>query len=164
MVAKLGGAAKQADGRVLHLDRLNIGPRLTLCFVFIIVAMLVGNAVLLWQFQQVRAQAERLSGVDQELIVVLQAHANLMSFYERMDTLVHSEDADELVTEAESLRNALLEDSRRSRNALSRLPPEVQLDPTLLPTLEAIQDALPAELGAITLLAKSRDWRLFACA
>jgi PAS domain S-box-containing protein len=159
VVAKLGGAAKQADGRVLHLDRLNIGPRLTLCFVFIIVAMLVGNAVLLWQFQQVRAQAERLSGVDQELIVVLQAHANLMSFYERMDTLVHSEDADELVTEAESLRNALLEDSRRSRNALSRLPPEVQLDPTLLPTLEAIQDALPAELGAITLLAKSRDWQ-----
>ena len=63
------------------------------------------------------------------------------------------------MTQAESLRSALLEESRRSRNALNRLPREVQLDPTLLPTLEAIQDALPAELAAITALAKSKDWQ-----
>src|SRR5215469_12112241 len=37
--------------------------------------------------------------------------------------------------------------------------PTVQLDPTLLPTLEAIQDALPPQLDAITALAESRDWQ-----
>jgi PAS domain S-box-containing protein len=121
--------------------------------------MLMGNAILLWQFQRAREQAERLSGIDQELIVVLQAHTRLMSFYERLEAIADSEDAPKLVTETESLRNALLEDSRRSRNVLSRLPPEVQPDPTLLPTLEAIQDALPAELADITELAKSRDWQ-----
>jgi PAS domain S-box-containing protein len=141
------------------LHRLNIGPRLTLCFVFIILAMLAGNAVLLWQFHRASDQAERLSGVDQELIAVLQAHTSLMSFYERLDDLAHSEDTTGLLSEAEHLRAALLEDSRRSQNVLSRLPPEVQMDPTLLPTLEAIQDALPAELGAITALAKSKDWQ-----
>jgi PAS domain S-box-containing protein len=159
VVAKLAGWAKQAGDRVFPFHRLNIGPRLTFCFVLIILAMLLGNAVLLWQFHRVSDQAQRLSGVDQELIAVLQAHTSLMSFYERLDDLAHSEDTAELITEAEVLRNALLENSRRSRSVLSHLPPEVQLDPTLLPTLEAIQGALPAELGAITALAKSKDWQ-----
>jgi nitrogen fixation/metabolism regulation signal transduction histidine kinase len=34
----------------------------------------------------------------------------------------------------------------------------VQLDPALLPTLLSIQDTLPAELEAITALAKSNEW------
>ena len=159
MVAKLAGWAKQAGNRPFRLRRLNIGPRLTLCFVFSILAMLLGNAVLLWQFHKARVQAERLNGVDQELIVVLQAHTNLMSFYERLDGLAHSENTAELVTEAELLRNDLLEDSRRTGNSLTSLPPKLKLDPTLVSTLEAIQDALPAELAAITDLAKSKDWQ-----
>jgi PAS domain S-box-containing protein len=159
VVAKLAGGARQAGERTLRLQRLNIGPRLTLCFILIILAMLLGNAVLLWQFYQARVQAERLTGVDQELIVVLQAHTNLMSFYERLETLADSENTPELVKEAGLLHQDLLESSGRISNALSRLPPEVQLDPTLVPTLEVLQDALPAELQAVTDLAKAKDWQ-----
>jgi signal transduction histidine kinase len=157
VVRKLRVWAKQASGRA-RLRRLNIGPRLTLCFAFIILAMLVGNAVLLWQFHIVRDQTQRLHGVDQALVLVLQAHTNLMSFYERLDALAHSQDTARLVTEAGPLRTALIEDSRRTRNAFRRLPAAVQLDPTVQPTLEAIQSALPAQLEAITILATSEDW------
>src|SRR5262249_42076420 len=45
------------------------------------------------------------------------------------------------------------------RNALSRLAPEVRLDPTLLPTLSAIQWELPAQLQSMQMLAKSGDWK-----
>ncbi|MGB7283015.1 MAG: sigma 54-interacting transcriptional regulator, partial [Candidatus Acidiferrum sp.] len=91
--------------------------------------------------------------------ILLQAHTNLMAFYDRVDELAHSENSGELVAEAEPLRKALIEDSRRTRNALSRLPAEVQMDPTLVPALQAIEDALPAELDAITDLAKLNDWQ-----
>jgi PAS domain S-box-containing protein len=155
LVAKFARWVKQAS---FPLHRVNIGPRLTFGFVFIIVSMLVGNSILIWQFQKARKEAERLSGVDQELITVLQAHTNLMSFYERLDALAQSENTGLLVAEAEALRNALAEDSRHSRTVLSRLPPEVQLDPTVLPTLVAIQDALPSQLEAVTVLAKSGQW------
>jgi DNA-binding NtrC family response regulator/HAMP domain-containing protein len=158
LVAKLTRWAKQAGENTFLLHRLNIGPRLTLCFLSIILALLVGSGVLVRQFYQARAQIERLSGVNQELIAVLQAHTNLMSFYERLDALVHSENTSLLVREVEALRTAVLEASRRSTNVLSRLPPDVQPDPTLLPTLVAIQGALPAELEAITVLAKSGEW------
>jgi signal transduction histidine kinase len=158
VLEKLAGWAKKVGESTFHLHRFNIGPRLTLCFLFIILALLVGNAVSLWQFHLARTQADRLSGVDQELIAVLQAHTSLMSFYERLDVLAQSESTGQLVREVEALRNAILQDSRRSRDALSRLPPEVQLDPALLPTLLSIQDSLPAELEAITALAKSNEW------
>src|SRR4029077_5618060 len=45
-----------------------------------------------------------------------------------------------------------------SRDALNRLPPEVRLDPALLPTLLSIHGSLPAELEAIAALAKSNEW------
>ena len=80
----------------------------------------------------------------------MQAHTSLMSFYERVDVLAHSESTGQLVREVEALRNAILQDSRRSRDTLARLATQVQLDPALLPTLMSIQDSLPAELEAIT--------------
>jgi len=156
--AKLARWAKEAGEKTLHLHRLNIGPRLTLCFVFIILAMLLGNAVLLWQFQLARVQAQRLSSVDQELVTVLQVHTSLMAFYERLDVLAQSEDTVRLIKEVEASREALLDETQRSRDILRRLSTEVQVDPTLLPTVEALQGALPEQLDAITALAESRDW------
>jgi PAS domain S-box-containing protein len=150
--------AKQVVEGGFRLHRLNIGPRLTVCFLLIILAMLLGNGVLLWQFHQAREQAERLAGVDQELIAVLEAHTSLMSFYERLDVLAQSQDTILLLKQIETLQNAVLEDTQRARNALSRLPPEVPVDPTLLPTLLAIQGELPAQLEAIATLAKSGAW------
>jgi signal transduction histidine kinase/HAMP domain-containing protein len=158
VLAKLARWAEKVGESTFHLHRFNIGLRLTLCFLFIILALLVGNAVSLWQFHLARTQADRLRGVDQELIAVLQAHTSLMSFYERLDVLADSQNIGQLVSEVEGLRNAILQESRRSRDALSRLPPEVQMDPALLPTLLSIQDTLPAELEAITALAKSNEW------
>jgi signal transduction histidine kinase len=155
----LGSILKQTRAHVSLLRQLNIGPRLTLCFAFIILAMLAGDAILLWQFQAAQAQAERLRGVDEELITVLQAHANLMSFYEVLDVLAHSEDTAQLLREAENLNKTLRKDSGESRSALNRLPPEVQPDPALQPALEAMQQSLPSQLEAIKLLAQAGEWQ-----
>jgi PAS domain S-box-containing protein len=149
---------KQAAAKAPRLRRLNIGPRLTICFAFIILAMLSGNAILLLEIQTIRDQSERLRDINEQFILVLQAHANLMSFYEKLDGFAHAEDAARLVGEAEPLRAALLEDSRRTADAFGRLLTKPPLDPTLQPTLEAIQAALPAQLEAITMLASSADW------
>jgi len=63
-----------------------------------------------------------------------------------------------VLNQVETLHDALLQESQRSRTALSHLPPEVQLDRMLQPTLLAIQEELPAQLEAIAILAKSGDW------
>ena len=153
-----GSRAKRARMRIPIVDRLNIGPRLTLFFIFIILLMLGGNTFLLWQFHLVRLQEERLTGVGQELIAVLRFQSDLLSFHARLDELAQSEDIDRLKREAGPLRTVLVEDTDRTRNALARLSIEAHLDPTFLPTLEAIESALPSQLEAITALATLGDW------
>ena len=150
---------KGAEAKILYAGQLNIGSRLILGFVFIILSMLAADAVILWQFQLVRREAERLNAVDQKLIAVLRVHTSLLAFQDRLKDLADSQDANRLVTEGGPLRAAVLEDTQRARSALSLVPSDLQQDPTLLPTLHAVQSALLWQPEAITALANSGDWR-----
>jgi PAS domain S-box-containing protein len=150
---------KSAEAKTLHAGRLNIGPRLILGFALIILAMLIADAVVLWQFHAVRTQAGRLNDIDQKQIAVLRVHAGLLAFHDRLNTLADSEDAARLVIEAGPLRTAVLEDIRRATTALTVGPADPQRDPTILPTLHVIRRTLPSQLEGITTLATSGDWR-----
>src|SRR6266404_3146381 len=150
---------RRAEAKTLQAGRLNIGPRLILGFAVIIFSMLAADAVVLWQFHLVRTEAERMNGIDQKLVAVLRVHTSLSTFHDRLEALVDSQDAARLMAEAGPLRAAVLEDSRRAMTALSVAPFDLQRDPTVLPTLHAVQSALPSQLEAITTLAQSGDWR-----
>jgi len=150
---------KRAEAKTLHGGRFNIGPRLILGFVFIVLSMLAADAVILWQFHMIRTQAERLNDVDQKLIAVLRVHTSMSAFDDRLDELADAEDADRLLLEAGPLRASVLEDIRRAINSLGVRPFDLPRDPTILPILHVIQNALPSQLDAITTLATSGDWR-----
>ncbi|HEY6765044.1 MAG TPA: sigma 54-interacting transcriptional regulator [Candidatus Sulfotelmatobacter sp.] len=152
------GWLRHATASSPFLNRLNIHRRLTLCFIFIIVLMLIGNGVLLWQLHLISAQVERLNGVNEELIEVLRVHTGLLSAYERLGAAARSEDSGRLLKEWETLRAGLAEDAQRTQAAFSHLPPEVNADQTVLPTLESIERALPSHLDAIRALAASGEW------
>ncbi len=155
----LNRRVKSSAERAVYAGRFNIGPRLILGFVFIILSMLAADAVVLWQFHLVRTQAERLNGIDQKLVAVLRVHTSLLVFRDRLEELADSQDDGRLVAEGGLLRTAVLEDTRRAMSALSLPPFDPQRDPTILPTLHVIQSALPTQLEAITTLATSGDWR-----
>jgi len=150
---------KSAEVKTLHAGRLNIGPRLILGFVFIILAMLAADAIILWQFHVVRTQAGHLNDVDRKLVAVLRVHNSMLEFHDRLDALADAEDANRLAIEVGSLRTMVLEDIRRATSALSLPSFDFRQDPTILPTLHVIQSALPSQLDAITTLAASGDWR-----
>ena len=136
----------------------NIGPRLTLTFAVLITLILGGNALLISQFHIARLQTDHLTAVSQQMIEVLRLQESLLSFHRRLDELAQSKDARRLITEAEPLRTTLLEQIQRTRNVLPHLQSETRVDPAFLPTLEAIEIALPSQLEAITALATTGDW------
>jgi PAS domain S-box-containing protein len=155
----LNRSVKSADARTSYAGRFNIGPRLTLGFVLIILAMLAADVVVLWQFHLVRNQAERLNGIDEKLVDVLRVHTSLLAFHDRLEELADDQDASRLVTEGAPLRTAVLDDTRRAISALSLPPFDPQRHPTILPTLYVIQSTLPSQFEAITTLATSGDWQ-----
>jgi PAS domain S-box-containing protein len=144
--------------KISDINRLYIGPRLTLCFLLIILLMLLGDGLLLWEFQMARAQVDRLTGVSQELIAVGRLQATLESFYDDLDALAHVQDVARLNSEVGPLRDRLQEGTQQARNVLTHLPAATKADPVFLPTIEAIESALPSQMEAITSLAASGDW------
>jgi PAS domain S-box-containing protein len=156
---ELGRLVKRVEEKTLHPARLNIGSRLILCFVFIILVMLGADAVVLWQFHLVNAQAERLNGIDQQLVTLLRVHTSLLEFYAGLEALAQTEDAALLVKEAGALRTAALNDVQHAVSSVSLLPSDFQRDPNLLPTLHVIQSSLTSQLETIIKLATSGDWR-----
>ena len=138
--------------------RFLIGSRLRWCFVFIVLLMTVGNALLLWQFTLVRQQRERLLGVDQELISVLRFQTHLRSFHAKLNELAQSESTDALIRESADLQKSLMAHSAETQAAFNALPVFVKSDPVVLATLEAIQSSLPGHLEAIRALATTGDW------
>lgn len=139
-------------------DYFHIGSRLTSIFALLIVLILAGNGVVIWQFHVARVQTNRLIGANQQLIAVLQLQVGLLSFHQRLDDAAKSGDARSLTTEADLLRRSFEEQAQQTRVAVAHLLPGTSTDPALVPTLETIETAMPAQLEAISELAKSRDW------
>src|SRR5262249_39121270 len=140
------------------INRLYIGPRLTLCFAVIISLMLAGDGFLLWQLNIARAQTNRMTGISEELIAVVRLQRTLLSFDDNLDRLAQSEDIGQLSRNAGPLREVLLQGTQETWDTLAHLPPGVHPDPSFLPTIGAIESALPSQLEAITALAASGDW------
>jgi formate hydrogenlyase transcriptional activator len=135
-----------------------IGSRLRLSFLLVVLLMTAGYGLLVWQFDVVRQQRERLLGVDQELIAVLRFQTHLRSFHAKLNELAQSDSTDGLIQQATELQKSLMAHTAETQAAFTALPPSVKPDATVLATLEAIQSSLPGHLEAIRALATTGDW------
>ena len=138
--------------------RLNIGPRLVLCFALIIVSMLAGDVIVLWQFHIVQAQAERLNEYDEELVTVLHVHSDLLKFRDALESLANAKNSERLKAETQSMNEAFAEDMRRAKNALLAVHSDNASDPTIVPTLAVIQSTLRSQTASMIELAEADDW------
>jgi signal transduction histidine kinase len=136
----------------------NIGTRLTVTFALLIILILGGNGLVIWQFNSARTETDRLVGANQQMTAVLRLQMNLLSFHRRLDDLALSKEYPRLAAEAKQLRAALHEETEQTRLAVSSLPTQTRVEPALWPTLEAIEIILPSQLDAITELARKGDW------
>jgi PAS domain S-box-containing protein len=139
--------------------RLNIGPRLVLCFALIIVLMFAGDVIVLWQFHIVQAQAARLDEFDEELVAVLRVHSDVLKLRDTLESLVNARNSDRLKAEAKSMTEALAEDMRSAKSALSAVHSDnTSADPAILPTLAVVQSNLQSEIASVIDLAETNDW------
>jgi signal transduction histidine kinase len=144
---------KSPDG-----NYLKIGRRPTLTLALLIVLILVGNGLVISQFERARLQTDRLTGVSQQLIAVLRLQDSLLSFHQRLNELAQSRDAQRLASEATPLRTALLEQTQQTRSTLAYLPSEFPVDPAFLTAVDSIETTLPSQLQDIIDLAAVGDW------
>src|ERR1700722_5756258 len=120
--------------------------------------MLIGDAIVLWQFQAVRNQAGRLNGYDQEFVAVLRVHSGLLSFHDKLEALADAQDPARMAEEAGSLTQAFADDAKAAKTILGSLPSGIQADTSILPNIEIVQRTLRSQLEEITELASRKEW------
>jgi hypothetical protein len=76
---------KQGLRESFYHGKFNIRSRLGLCFLVIVVLMLAGSGLLLWQFHIVHVQGDRLNAVGQELIAVSRFQTDFFRLNARLD-------------------------------------------------------------------------------
>ncbi|HEX6739303.1 MAG TPA: ATP-binding protein [Vicinamibacteria bacterium] len=137
--------------------RRTIGFRLAASFAAMVVLMMLGSAVAVWQFQIVRRQAQRLYLVDSKAVSVLRVHTDVLTFRANLEGLVETRDLERFAAEAAIHRAVFAADVDRALEALRATPgPEQQ---TMLRTLETIRLNLPVHADDVTDLARLGEWQ-----
>ena len=135
-----------------------VGPRLTLIFALLVAVIWGGNALLIWQFQIAKEQADHLSDVSQKLISVLRLQSSVLSFHQRLGELADSKNARLLRAESEFLQDALFKQLQQTRSVLTHASDGTHADPLFSAALEAIELSVSTQLHALNALATSGDW------
>jgi len=149
-------ATENASGTPAHLRRLNIGPRLTACFLIIVVLMGAVDLIAVWQFKHIEVSAHRFYQVDEKSLAVMRAHVDLMEFREALVTLANAQDERGFAVEAASQRDQVVQAVRRAEETLKSFP---YLDSNVGITLEAVGRSLPLQADALVQLANAGDWQ-----
>ena len=138
--------------------RLNIGPRLLLCFALILASMLIGDVLVLRQFRIVQAQVARLNRYDEELVTVLYVHSDLLKFRDTLESLANAKDTDRLRVETRSMSETSAEHMRQAKDALLAVASDSGYDPTNLAALAVIESSLRSQTATMIELAEADDW------
>jgi len=142
---------------LLRSGRLNIGARLTACFVVIVLVMVAADVVALWQFTRVEAPAQRLYEADQKSLAVMRVHLDVVGFRDALRKLADSEDTGQFAAKAAVLRDTFTQDVAQAEKTMSRSDDLAQ-EPVSI-TLEALRGSLPAQANTLLELARVRDWQ-----
>ena len=110
--------ARHTFASLLPRSDLKIGPRLTVCFLAIVVLMIAADAVVIWQVHQLAAQTQVLNAADKASSAIVRLHLDVNSFSGRVTALTRSHDSRQFASEAASVtRDVSAASSRRRASA-----------------------------------------------
>ena len=152
------GEGGRARAMLMQMVHPRIRTRLALSFAAVALLIVIVGAVALWQFRSIQSHSERLYRVDLESVAVLRVHLSVVMFRDRLQTLVATRSSDQVISEAESLRQATLAAVENARRAVRSGPVDSRQSILILDSLTTITDAMNAQADAIQQLARAGDW------
>jgi len=144
------------SGDLLRRDQLNIGARLTACFVVIVLLMGAADAVAVWQFTRVEAPEQRFYEADQKSLAVVRVHLDVVGFRDALNELADSEDVRQFAAKATALRDNFKQDVAHAEKTLE--PSRNRDQEPVSVMLEAVRGSLPSQADTLVELARAKDW------
>jgi len=141
-----------------RLQDLPIGVRLRLAFAGVLVLLLVGSSVSLWEWRVVRRQVEDISLVEQRMTAILQLDNSVLTLMNELHKAVDTRKSDYFEAEAIRLLAAVHTDTAWASEVLHGITPIDSRQAVILDSLYSMLDALPARVQSMVDLARREDW------
>jgi DNA-binding NtrC family response regulator len=154
---KVHQATRSGIRSLLRPSALSIRLQLIACFMWIVLLIIAGDAVAVWQYRQIEASAQRVSRIDQISDAVIHVHLDVYSFRDRMAALVSSHDTRQFSSEAASVRQTFLQHVDYAEQML-RATPGSEQDALISGKLESLRGTLPSQLDLVVQLATAGEW------
>ena len=150
-------ATPQLLRNLFRSGRLRIRARLTACFLVIILSMLAASFLAMWQFRGLTAANQRLNQADRISLAAMVVHIDVDTIRNRLVALADTRDGPEFAIEASSLRRKFLDDATHAQQLFAGSS-DIEDDPLIHSTLQAVRVTLPSQVDSVTELAAMNDW------
>ncbi len=138
--------------------RINVEPGLMLTFVLLLLLILGGDGLLMWQFRVAKKASDHLAGVSQEMTSVLRLQASVLTFHQGISQLIETRDAQRLRLESEGLETTLYLQLEDTRKLLTLRGDGVKSNALFSSALESMELSVATQLKTLNSLASYGDW------
>ncbi len=141
-----------------HLRDLRIGVRLRFVFACVLLFMLAGSAVSLWNFQSLRGRIRRVSRAEMRVAGIVRVNNSLLVLMSRLHRAADARQREYFETEANRLLTVFRLDAAKARAALRDISPESGDEELIVDSFQEMLDELPARIATLIELARADDW------
>jgi PAS domain S-box-containing protein len=140
------------------LRHLRIGVRLRLVFFTVVLLMLLGSLLTLWQFREIGRRIQNVSQVEQRMMAVLRLDNSILEMMNKLHRAADTAQSGQFEEEATRLLAAFRSDTMAADRALQYASSDPARQALILGSLNAIIEALPGRIRSMIELAHSGDW------
>jgi len=151
-------AFKRCSPGLTDLENLGIGFRLQVAFACVLVLMLVGNAIFLWNLHHVGDRVAVISTTEQRLAAVLRVNNGLLMLTNRLHRAAEGRDPRHFGEEARKLLVAFQNETLEATGKLREMTPANGREKFIVESLSDVVENLPERVATLADLAGTGDW------
>ncbi len=142
---------------VWRLQDLRIGVRLRLVFACVLLLMMTGGAITLWQFHAIRQRVSEVSLAEQRATVAMRVNNSVVMLMSRLHRAAE-QDRQQFAATAKRLFDDFRSENAGTAAVVREFSPETGRQKLVIDSLSDILDSLPSRIDSMIDLAQAGDW------
>ena len=141
-----------------RMGSMRIGVRLSLCFAAILMLIVAGSALALWQFNSYNRHVRKLDRIDRQVMAVLRVNNTVLAYQGMLQNAAAERDAGRFLTAIRPFKDGLSRDLDAARQALRESPDASQEHAVTIAVLAYFRSMVPKQIDVALAMADAGDW------
>jgi len=140
------------------MGSMRIGVRLASCFAIILLLIVTGSVLALWQLNAYDRHVRSLDRIDRQVVAVLRVNNTVLAYQGILQNAAAERDAGKFVTAIRPFKNRLSRDLEAARDALRDSAGTPQEHAVTIAVLAYFRSMVPKQIDVALAMAESGDW------